>query len=285
VPPAAWESLVVTGKARAAIRQVAIAQATADYAKAVLGSQITAEYDLTDRTVSDNLSQIRGTVSAQATQIASVEATADKALAVLGSEITAEYDLNGKTVSDGLSQVNAAISAQASQISSVEADAEKALAVLGSSIVADYDNNNITVSATLGALSDWKGSIVGSYKVSIDANGYLAGFESITGTGSTGALVNEFRVRTDKFLIGPPSTNPDVPAEYFFSILTRGGQAKVSIKGDLIADGTIAAPALAVSQLSAITGNVGDLTAGVVRSSNNRLRIELDNARIVISDS
>lgn len=334
------------GKARAAIRQVQIAQATADYAKAVLGSQITAEYDLTEKTVSDNLSQIRGTVSAQATQIASVEATADKALAVLGSEITAEYDLNGKTVSDDLSQVNAALSAQASQISSVEADAEKALAifgtelvakydangttvsddldemsgdiaglanglnnvtatvlaqasqisnaeatankalaVLGSSIVADYDNNSVTVSATLGALSDWKGSIVGSYKVSIDANGYLAGFESITGTGSTGTWVNEFRVRTDKFLIGPPSTNPGVPAEYFFSIATRGGQAKVSIKGDLIADGTIAAPALAVSQLSAITGNVGDLTAGVVRSSNDRLRIELDNARIVISDA
>lgn len=141
------------GKARAAIRQVQIAQATADYAKAVLGSQITAEYDLTEKTVSDNLSQIRGAVSAQATQIASVEATADKALAVLGSSIVAEYDNNNVTVSDNLSQVNAAISAQATQIGSVEATAEKALAVLGSEIVAQWESDGTTVSNIATELS------------------------------------------------------------------------------------------------------------------------------------
>jgi hypothetical protein len=39
-----------------------------------------------------------------------------------------------------------------------------------------------------------------------------------------------------------------------------------------------------VATLSAIVANIGEVTAGLLRSSNNKMRVELDNARIIISD-
>lgn len=57
-----------------------------------------------------------------------------------------------------------------------------------------------------------------------------------------------------------------------------------SVTAEQLAAGSVTAAKLNVSSLSAVTANMGDLTAGVARSANNKMRIELDNSRILIAD-
>lgn len=54
----------------------------------------------------------------------------------------------------------------------------------------------------------------------------------------------------------------------------------LNIRGDVIADGSITAPKMAVGSLSAITVNAGDITGGTLRSTNSKMRILLDQVRI-----
>jgi hypothetical protein len=169
------------------------------------------------------------------------------------------------------------------QIATVDVKADKALAIFGFDVVAEYDNEGITVSERLTAAADAYGNLVGSWKVSITSAGYISGFEIITATGAPGQVVNEVRVSTDKFLIGPPAAVGAMP-EYFFSVAFRNGAQRVSIRGDLVADGTVSANAIQTDSLSAISANIGDVTAGVLRGPNNKMRIELGNERILISD-
>ena len=56
----------------------------------------------------------------------------------------------------------------------------------------------------------------------------------------------------------------------------------IVLDGNVIVPGTITASKTNIGQLSAITGNVGDLTAGTLRSQNNRMKILLDSGRIEI---
>jgi|GEM_PF-2445728 len=170
------------------------------------------------------------------------------------------------------------------QVAVAQATAEKALAIFGTEVTAEFDDNGVTVSDNLVAIADWQGNMVGSYKVSIDVNGYVAGFESITATGGPGEVFNEFRIQTDKFLVGPPVSQPGIVPEYFFTIANRGGQAKVSIRGDLVADGTISAQKLEVAELAAVSANMGTLKTGKIESPDEKFLIDATNRRIVIWD-
>jgi hypothetical protein len=56
------------------------------------------------------------------------------------------------------------------------------------------------------------------------------------------------------------------------------------LNGDLTATGGVKAYHLDVATLSAISGDVGDLTAGVIRSANSKMIIDLDNVRAEFYD-
>lgn len=61
-------------------------------------------------------------------------------------------------------------------------------------------------------------------------------------------------------------------------------QFTLEIMGDVIVDGSISAIKLSVSTLSAISADVGLLTAGLIRDANSKLQIQLNSGRIVIYD-
>jgi predicted phage tail protein len=59
----------------------------------------------------------------------------------------------------------------------------------------------------------------------------------------------------------------------------------VEIQGSLIVNGTISAAKLNVTSLSAVSANVGTVTAGMIRSANNLVRFDLTNATLIVADS
>lgn len=57
----------------------------------------------------------------------------------------------------------------------------------------------------------------------------------------------------------------------------------IFIQGDLIVDGSITAPKLNIGTLSAIAGNVGTLTAGIIRSADGKVVLDLNAGTFRIS--
>ena len=63
---------------------------------------------------------------------------------------------------------------------------------------------------------------------------------------------------------------------------TIGGVARITIRGDMYADGTITASKLNVAELSSITANIGVVTAGELNAQNGTMQINLNAGTIII---
>ncbi|WP_262027153.1 host specificity factor TipJ family phage tail protein [Microvirga sp. Mcv34] len=156
----------------------------------------------------------------------------------------------------------------------VKVTADKALAVFGTDVIAEFDNNGITVGQQFTAVADVTGQLVGAYKVEINGtNGFFGGFQLVGATGPEGQPISEFKIATDKFLIGAPGSG--FGAEAVFSIGTRNGIGRMVLRGDFIADGSINANQINVVSLSALSANMGTLTAGVISLTGASGRIEI----------
>jgi hypothetical protein len=82
-------------------------------------------------------------------------------------------------------------------------------------------------------------------------------------------------------LVGAKKTNTDGTTSTITNLVI---DSNVSIKGDLIVDGTIKKGKLGIDYVSDVSANVGTLTAGVLKSQDNRFVIDLTNRTITISD-
>lgn len=75
-------------------------------------------------------------------------------------------------------------------------------------------------------------------------------------------------------------------AVYTFEIGDSSGNSQTAVKiyGNAVVDGTLGATKIATTSLSAITANLGTVTAGVARDTNSKFIIDFNNANITISD-
>jgi hypothetical protein len=89
--------------------------------------------------------------------------------------------------------------------------------------------------------------------------------------------------------------NPTVKARLYVSFrdvtATTGAAVRVANvymrranSADLIVDGAITANKLTIGQLSLITDNAGTIIAGMLRSSDSKMQVDLNNKRILIAD-
>ncbi len=168
------------------------------------------------------------------------------------------------------------------QVAEVKVTADKALAIFGTDVVAEFDNNEITVGERFTAVADVTGQLIGSWKVTVGANGYFGGLQLVGATGPGGALQTEFKIAVDKFLVGAPGSG--FGEEAVFSIATRNGVGRMVLRGDFIADGSVNANQINVINLSSLSANVGELTAGIIRSNNGKMVINLNANNMIISD-
>lgn len=120
-------------------------------------------------------------------------------------------------------------------------------------------------------------SVGNNYGVSVNVDGHVTAAIKLDGSPAESA----FTVVADKFEVANPSDGDDV--QTVFVVGNIDGSPTVGINGDLIVDGTIAARAMAVDELSAISADIGEVTAGVIRSSDSNFIIDLNNKTITIT--
>lgn len=167
------------------------------------------------------------------------------------------------------STVSAAISAEAS----ARASADTTIANSVTTLTTTVNNNTTSISTNTTSIN----GLSAQWGVSINVNGHVSGLVRLDG-GATGST---FRVLADKFIVNhPTSSGVSIQA---FTIGNVGGISTVGINGALMVDGTITATALNVTTLSAVTADAGTITAGVLKSSDDKFVIDLNNKTITIT--
>ena len=155
----------------------------------------------------------------------------------------------------------------------VRAEADTSLSSQMTSVASNVAMNTASVVVIQESID----GIQSRFGVALNNNGQVIGLISLDGS----PLGSTFTVVADKFLVALPDiTGGDaVPV---FSIQAVNGSPKLALRGDMIADGSIIARHIQATTISAISANLGDVTAGRLRRSDNTMRIDLDNKEIYI---
>lgn len=96
-----------------------------------------------------------------------------------------------------------------------------------------------------------------------------------------GATTTSFAVLADKFIVVHPAANATTIQAFIVGLVN--GVSTVGVNGNLIVDGTILARHIDVASLSAITADVGTVTAGVLQSADGKFVIDLTNKTLTIT--
>lgn len=104
----------------------------------------------------------------------------------------------------------------------------------------------------------------GAWSIAVDVNGRVVGAVRLDGSADT----SQFTVLADNFVVSSPG-NPDVVP---FAVTPEG----IFLEGAIVKDNSITVEKLNVSVLSALTANLGDVTAGKLRRADNTMIIDLD---------
>ena len=143
--------------------------------------------------------------------------------------------------------------------------------------VATTANGNSSQVSIIAASLDGLGSKFG---VVVSQDGYVLGLAQLAANAADGST---FTVISDSFKVALPGIAGGAPVPVF-SIQNVNGTAKLAFRGDMYADGSITVNKLSVSQLSALTADLGTVTAGLIRNAANTLRFDLPTMRIYRTD-
>jgi hypothetical protein len=133
-----------------------------------------------------------------------------------------------------------------------------------------------TQAASIFTIEETIDEINGKWSLSVNENGRVTGAITLDGSQTE----SEFSVLANKFIVVHPSV--DGTTIQAFIVGPVAGVPTIGVNGNLIVDGTILARHLNVGSLSAITANVGTVTAGVMQSADGNMVIDLDNKYIRI---
>lgn len=164
-------------------------------------------------------------------------------------------------------------------VRTVAVDTQTAFAEFTTEVTASFDVVNALVSVNASAIATLNGYAAARYAVKTDVNGNVAGLELFNGGPGTSA----FTVLANVFRVSQPGATGGGAVD-IFTIASVGGSPKIVWRADMIGDGSITVNKMSVAYLSAITANIGEIVAGILRSSDNKFRIDLDNRQLVIAD-
>jgi hypothetical protein len=160
-------------------------------------------------------------------------------------------------------------------------------------IIDESAANSPVVQQLTTQVVDLSENVYGSWVVKIQTQSIVGGTtrKVISGFGlaqyqAAGAeATSDFVVAADRFSVISTLTAGAVATPVpVFVISTVDGVAEVGINGNLYATGTIGAAALNVNELSAISANIGEVTAGTLMSPDGKVVFSLTNGSITISD-
>ena len=260
---------------KAAIQTESAARTSADESLASQISQVQSNYQTAD-------SQLDAAIRNEAT----ARADADEALSSQITTVIADYEQGDITNSAAIQQESttraSADGALGTRIDTVKAEAEDNAAaiqtestarasadgVLGQridTVQAVANDNTASVSqhsTAIAGLEDGVETLEASWGVTLDVNGYCSGFAMNNDGDHAEALF-----RADTFAVGSPGTES-------LTFVVQDGA--VMMPGVRIQDGTIDAEKLSINDLSAISANMGTVTAGTMKTDAELLeRVEI----------
>jgi len=167
------------------------------------------------------------------------------------------------------------------QVAQVKVTADKALAIFGTDVTAEFEQTGVTVGERFTAVADVTGQLIGAWKVTLDSNGFFGGLQ-LVGANGPGGLQSELKIAVDDFLVGAPGSG--FGEEAVFAINTRNGVARVTMRGDFIADGSISANQINVASLGAVSAIIGTVSSSSDVTTVGGFRLDGPNRRIEVWD-
>lgn len=200
-------------------------------------------------------------------------------ISTLLAQVMSRTDINKKEVRTQLFATAGTAKAEIAEVRTVAVDTQTALADFTTTVTATFGSVNSAITTQSTAIATLNGYAAARYSVTLDVNGYATGFNLFNG----GAGVSTFTVTVDKFQIAYPGVAGGA-AVPIFTVANVAGSPKVALRGDMIVDGSITTQKMTVGSLSAITANMGTLTAGIIQSPTGRMLIDLNSTRELFGD-
>lgn len=183
--------------------------------------------------------------------------------------------LDKKQVRTQLAAQAGTLNASITHDATVAADATSAVASDVLNLFAGFDGNNGEINVTAQAVADINSGLALSYGVDLDVNGYAIGFKLLNGGTGTGTTI----FTTGTFAIVGTGADPIQP------FLVDTGTSTVVLDADnILLNGSVKATKMDVAELSAITADLGDVTAGSLTSTNGKWVQDLNGGTLIISD-
>lgn len=124
---------------------------------------------------------------------------------------------------------------------------------------------------TITEIKEVTDELDGRWAVIADVDGRLLGAVEL----ATGLTTSSFRVLANNFSVSHPTEGDLTP----FVVIPGQG---IFLDGVFVKDGSVTAEKINALVLSAITANLGDVTAGKLRRPDNEMIVDLDNKRLRI---
>lgn len=141
-----------------------------------------------------------------------------------------------------------------------------------------FFQNTKDVAGQIQEIIESIGGVAASWGLELNINNRVVGMIRLNGTDS----VSAFTVLADKFIVVHPSDDGTFIEAFIVGLVD--GVPTVGINGNLIVDNTILARHIDVLTLSAISANIGTITAGLIRDVADNIRFDLDNMVVYRTD-
>ena len=202
------------------------------------------------------------TVQSEIDDVRTATSTTDAALAQYKTAVTAQF--NG-------------VQSQIDEVRTAAATTDSALTQYKTTVSSQFAQVNSSVNVNAQAITRLDGYAQASYGVMLDVNGFVAGTQLVNG----GVGTSSFTVLVDKFQIALPGVAGGA-AKPVFTIGTINGQPATVLSGNVFADGSITVAKLDVAYLSAISANLGTVTAGMLQSPSGAVVFNLNEERFEV---
>ncbi|MGY4224322.1 hypothetical protein ACVMIH_001683 [Bradyrhizobium sp. USDA 4503] len=187
--------------------------------------------------------------------------------------------LDMKSIRSEMSARVGAAFAQIATVQTVAVDAQQAVADLETTVTAEFGDVNASIDEHSTAIATLDGYAAAAWSLKLTVNGYVTGIQLVNGGAGTSAII----FVADKFQVQLPGVNGGAP-QPVWTIGTINGVASIGFTGNMYLDGTVTARMMNIGVLSAITANVGTLTAGIIQSSDGKMVINLTAGTLIISE-
>lgn len=204
---------------------------------------------------------------------------AHDAIAAVVADIAATTSLDKQQAKYQLNATAGGAKAAIEEVRTVAVTTQAALADFETTVSASFGDVNTSITTVSTAVARIDGYAASEYSLTLDTNGYIIGYNLING----GPGLDQIVLTTSNFKVAAPGTAGGSAID-IFAVSLVAGAPKIALRADMYADGSITAGALSVGTLSAITANLGTVTAGILQSPGGNWYQDLTNGTLIISD-